>query len=86
MAEEKQEQGKKATPGMHSICSDLLSADCVIIALEKAMDMVSALCKPRGSKGSREWIMSIPAQPEHDPDLVIADALSKAKRFIKQGR
>jgi phosphoserine phosphatase len=39
--------------------------------------MVSALCKPRNTEGSREWIMSIPANPS-DPDLVIATALGYA--------
>ena len=42
---------------------------------EKARDMVSALCKPRNAEGAREWIMHIPARPDHDPDLVIGDAL-----------
>lgn len=42
---------------------------------DQALGMVSALCKPRGTEGSREWIMSIPARPDHDPDLVIGAAL-----------
>lgn len=46
--------------------------------------MVSALCKPRGSHGSREWIMSIPARPEHDPDLVITFGLMAAEKHIKE--
>jgi hypothetical protein len=40
-----------------------------------ASDMVHALCQPRGTEGSREWVMSIPARPSHDPDLVIAASL-----------
>jgi len=44
--------------------------------IDKALDMVSALCKPRHTEGSREWIMSIPARPGRDPDLVIADGLA----------
>jgi hypothetical protein len=35
--------------------------------------MVSALCD-----GKRDWIMSIPARPDHDPDLVIGEALRVA--------
>jgi hypothetical protein len=42
----------------------------------KAHAMVSALCKPRGSAGAREWLMSIPAQPDYDPDLVIGRSLN----------
>lgn len=47
-----------------------------------AHDMVSALCKPRGSKGSRDWTMSIPARPDHDPDLVITSGLRAAEKEI----
>lgn len=42
---------------------------------EKACTMITALCVPKGSKGSREWIMSIPAEPDYDPDIVICDSL-----------
>jgi hypothetical protein len=31
-----------------------------------AQNMVSDLCQ-----GRRDWMMSIPARPDHDPDLVI---------------
>lgn len=51
--------------------------------VKAAHHMVSALCKPRGSQGSREWIMSIPANEAHDPDLVITDGLMAAERHIK---
>jgi hypothetical protein len=43
--------------------------------IERALQMVHALCRPRGSKDGREWIMSIPARPDYDPDLVISDGL-----------
>lgn len=52
--------------------------------VQAAHYMVSALCKPRGSKGGREWIMSIPAQPDHDPDLVITAGLIAAENRIKE--
>lgn len=38
--------------------------------IERARNMVSMLCKRE-----RDWIMSIPARPNEDPDLVIADGL-----------
>lgn len=46
--------------------------------------MVSALCKPRGSEGSREWVMSIPARFDYDPDLVISAGLSAAESRIAE--
>lgn len=48
-------------------------------AIEKAQQMVSDLCQRR-----REWVMSIPARPDYAPDLVIADALRKAKAALAQ--
>ena len=48
---------------------------------EAATAMVGALCKPRGSDGAREWIMSIPAQAA-DPDVVIAAALADIPRLL----
>ena len=47
-----------------------------LVAIEKAMDEVSALCN------GRKWRMCIPARPNEDSDLVIADALSKAKAML----
>lgn len=43
---------------------------------ERANAMVGALCQPRGTAGAREWRLSIPARPEHDPDLIISSALA----------
>lgn len=54
--------------------------------IEKAHAMVSALCKPRGTEGTREWIMSIPAQPDHDPDLVIGAGLRGKSKLIVEVR
>ena len=51
-------------------------------AIEKALVMVHALCQPKGSREHRDWIMSIPARPNHDPDLVISKALYQARRVI----
>lgn len=42
---------------------------------EKAHQMVVSLCKPRNTEGHRDWLMSIPAQPNYDPDLVIGASL-----------
>ena len=54
--------------------------------IERAMDMVRDLCKPRGSEGSREWIMRIPAEPDYDPDLVIADGLRAGEDALADSR
>lgn len=40
-----------------------------------AMQMVQDLCEPRGTARARQWVISIPARPDYDPDLVIADSL-----------
>jgi hypothetical protein len=56
----------------------------VLAQIERAEEMVSALCKPRGTPGAREWIMLIPARPDHDPDLVIGEALAAAKKEIER--
>lgn len=51
--------------------------------IQKAMAMVGALCRPRGSANAREWIMSIPAKPDKDPDLVIADGLIAGREALE---
>jgi hypothetical protein len=45
-------------------------------ALMAAEAMIHSLCIPPGSPGHRDWVMSIPARPNYDPDLVIANALN----------
>lgn len=45
--------------------------------IDRAYDVASALCE-----GEREWLMSIPARPDHDPDLIIGDALLAAGNEI----
>ena len=45
--------------------------------IAKAEAKISSLCS-----GDEEWIMSIPARPEHDPDLVISSALHSAKAAL----
>ena len=49
---------------------------------EAAHKLVCDLCRPRGAAGAREWMMSIPARPEYDPDLVIGAALSDIPALI----
>lgn len=44
--------------------------------VKAAERMVTDLCKYEGEAGNRRWIMSIPARPDYDPDLVIAAALT----------
>lgn len=46
--------------------------------LEAAHQMVSDLCHRK-----REWIMSIPARPDYDPDLIIGQALRDADRLLE---
>ena len=48
-------------------------------ALNDADDMVEGLCQ-----GEREWIMSIPARPHHDPDLVIGAGISAGERAVAE--
>ena len=56
--------------------------ESILTDVNKALDMVIDLCKPKGVKGSREWLMSIPAEPDHDPDLVIGDALQRCRNYF----
>lgn len=50
--------------------------------IAKALAMVAALCKDRRETGARAWVMSIPARPDYDPDIVIADALYAAEKLL----
>lgn len=45
--------------------------------LKAAHTMVSDLCH-----GRRDWVMSIPARPDYDPDLVIGAALSDGDKLM----
>jgi len=47
-----------------------------LAAIEKAHGEVSALCN------GKRWIMSVPAREDEDSDLVIANALHKAKALL----
>lgn len=51
-----------------------------------ATDMVNALCQPRGTAGSRDWVISIPARPDVDPDLVIGAALADIPALLAAAR
>ena len=46
--------------------------------IEAAHKMVSELCS-----GKKKWIMSIPVQPDEDPDIVIGDGLRAGGLAIK---
>lgn len=70
------ERGRLVGECMRSDAADVLAK------IEAAEAMVSALCQTRGTPGAREWTMSIPARPDHDPDLVIGDALHAARKLI----
>lgn len=52
--------------------------------LVKAHYLVIDLCRPRGTEGSREWVMSIPARPDYDPDIVIGEALRIGMRLSER--
>ena len=47
--------------------------------IDKAIAKVKALCS-----GHERWIMSVPARPDDDPDLVIGGALWAAKNILKE--
>lgn len=63
---------------------DILDLDNIRTNHKFAELMVSALCKPKGTVGAREWVMSIPARPTYDPDLVIGDSLSDIPKLIEE--
>lgn len=48
-------------------------------SIEKAHQMVSDLCHQK-----RKWVISIPARPDYDPDLVIGQALRDAETAIDE--
>lgn len=49
-----------------------------LVAIAKAHRTVDDLCQ-----GRIRWTMNVPAEPDRDPDLIIADALGKAQRLIE---
>lgn len=59
--------------------ADQLNREDVLAKIAKARDTVSDLCT-----GKKNWTMSVPARPESDPDLVIADALSSAADLLSE--
>lgn len=48
--------------------------------IAKARAMVSDICNQK-----RDWILSIPADPVRDPDLVISAALDAAEKILEKG-
>lgn len=45
--------------------------------LNAAQDMLHALCN-----GERRWVMSIPARPDYDPDIIFGKALTSLSALI----
>jgi len=64
--------------------TDPLDLDAISTRAEAAHQMVVNLCKPRDAEGSREWVMSIPVRPDHDPDVVISDSLRDVGSLIAE--
>ena len=56
----------------------MTDTDAIVERHKKAMQMVSDLCNRR-----REWIMRIPAEPDYDPDLVIAASLADIPKLVR---
>ena len=61
---------------------DAAHKSAILDRWERANAMVDALCQPHGTAGSREWLMSIPARPDHDPDLIISSALADVPALL----
>lgn len=57
----------------------IIDKDTVLKHIDQAHEVVCELCE-----GKRDWVMRIPAEEEHDPDLVIGRALREAQRYIQQ--
>lgn len=55
-----------------------------LAAIERAHTMVARLCLPRFDPQHRAWLMSIPARPDHDPDLVIAAGLDAGEAAVRE--
>lgn len=64
--------------GMGTSAMDL---DTIELNVGRAHGIVQAL-----SQGRRKWDISIPARPDHDPDLIIGQALRDADDMIKELR
>ena len=52
--------------------------DAALLAIERAEKAVDDLCQ-----GRLRWEMRVPAEPDHDPDLIISDALRLARAAIR---
>lgn len=76
------DDGGLASPARTVTAPDAADA---LAKIGRALDMISALCQTRGTPGAREWLMSIPADKERDPDLVIGAALRAARKVILAG-
>lgn len=48
-----------------------------LAAIQRARDEVAKLCE-----GKRRWTMSVPARPNEDSDLIIADALDAGEKAV----
>ena len=53
----------------------------VLQMIRRAEKVLDELCE-----GKREWTMSVPARPDHDPDLIVGEALYRARLEIERLR
>lgn len=61
--------------------AERLDLDAIEARREAAHEMINDLCQRR-----RDWVMSIPARPNHDPDLVIGASLRDGIRLVAEVR
>lgn len=61
--------------------AETVAPDVLEREYKAAQQMVSDLCN-----GRREWLMSIPARPDYDPDLVISSALRHLHNEVERLR
>lgn len=65
--------------GQHMTPQQIETMKLALEEIDKAIAKVKALCS-----GHERWIMSVPARPDDDPDLVIGGALWAAKNILKE--
>lgn len=52
--------------------------------IKRCQNWIRALCAPRGSAGSKEWVMHVPAMPTIDPDFLWSECLRRLAQAEKE--